>query len=119
MKRLVEFSDRHQRTLPFANDPPDHRKYNPVERCWGSLENPWNGIRLASVDAALHRACTMTWRGIRPPVHLLDGLSETGVRLTKSAFRPFATRLIRSSTLPNWSVVIQPTQWVILFQLVA
>ncbi|MCC7084806.1 MAG: hypothetical protein IT427_07345 [Pirellulales bacterium] len=39
-KRLVEFSDRHQRTLPLANDPPDHRKYNPVERCWGVWKTP-------------------------------------------------------------------------------
>lgn len=108
MKRLVEFSDRHQLTLELAYYPPYHSKYNPIERCWGILENHWNGALLTSVDAALHWARTMTWRGIRPLVHLLDGIYETGVRLTKSAFRPIATRLVRSSTLPKWSVVIQP-----------
>lgn len=108
MKRLVEFSDRHQLTLELAYYPPYHSKYNPVERCWGMLENHWNGTLLASVDAALHWARTMTWRGIRPLVHLLDGLYQTGVRLTKAAFRPIAARLTRSSALPKWSVIIQP-----------
>lgn len=39
MKRLVEFSDRHQLTLELAYYPPYHSKYNLVERCWGILEN--------------------------------------------------------------------------------
>jgi transposase len=30
------------------DDPPDHSKYNPIERCWGILENHWNGTLLAS-----------------------------------------------------------------------
>ena len=108
MKRLVEFSDRHQLTLELAYYPPYHSKYNLIERCWGILENHWNGTLLTSVDAALHWASTMTWRGIHPLVHRLGGIYETGVRLTKSAFRPIAARLVRSSTLPKWSLVIQP-----------
>lgn len=108
MKRLVNFSDRRQLTLELAYYPPYHSKYNPIERCWGILENHWNGTLLTTVDAALHWASTMTWRGIRPLVHRLDAIYETGVRLTKSAFRPIATRLVRSSTLPKWSLVIQP-----------
>lgn len=108
MKRLVEFSDRHQLTLELAYYPPYHSKYNPIERCWGILENHWNGTLLASIDNALDWARTMTWRGVRPLVHLLEGVYETGVRIGKSAFRPIATRLKRSTTLPKWSVVIQP-----------
>jgi hypothetical protein len=108
MKRLVEFSDRHQLTLELAYYPPYHSKYNAIERCWEILENHWNGTLLASIDTALRWAGTMTWRGVRPLVHLLAGIYETGVRLTKSAFRPIATRLARSSTLPKWSVVIPP-----------
>ena len=50
----------------------------------------------------------MTWRGVSPIVHLLDRVYETGVRLTKSAFRPIAARLIRSTKLPKWSVTIEP-----------
>jgi hypothetical protein len=72
------------------------------------LENHWNGTLLASIDNALDWARTMTWRGVRPLVHLLEGVYETGVRIGKSAFRPIATRLKRSTTLPKWSVVIQP-----------
>ena len=49
MKRLVEFSDRHQLTLELAYYPPYHSKYNRIERCWGILENHWNGTLLNSV----------------------------------------------------------------------
>ena len=108
MKRLVDFSDRHQLTLELAYYPPYHSKYNPIERCWGILENHWNGALLTSIDTALDWARTMTWRGVRPLVHLIEGSYETGVRLSKSAFQPIATRLKRSDILPKWSVVIQP-----------
>jgi hypothetical protein len=108
MKRLVEFSDRHRLTLELAYYPPYHSKYNLIERCWGILENHWNGALLNTVQAALAWARTMTWRGIAPLVHLLDHVYETGVRLTPRLFRPIATRLQRSTTLPKWSLVIQP-----------
>jgi hypothetical protein len=108
MKRLVEFSDRTRLTLELAYYPPYHSKYNRVERCWGILENHWNGALLNSIATTLAWAKTMTWRGVAPIVHLLDRVYETGVRLTKSAFRPIASRLERSTTLPKWSVVIQP-----------
>jgi hypothetical protein len=93
MKRLVEFSDRHQLTLELAYYPPYHSKYNRIERCWGILENHWNGTLLATIETALAWAKTMTWRGVHPIVHLLHCAYETGVRLTKSAFRPIAARL--------------------------
>ena len=108
MKRLVEFSDRYQLTLELAYYPPYHSKYNPIERCWGILENHWNGTLLTSIETTLSWAKTMTWHGIAPLVHLLDRVYETGVRLTQSAFRPIATRLMRSAALPKWSVVIKP-----------
>ncbi len=53
MKRLVEFSDRTQLTLELAYYPPYHSKYNRIERCWGVLENHWNGTLLNSIDVAL------------------------------------------------------------------
>jgi DDE family transposase len=108
MKRLVEFSDRHQLTLELAYYPPYHSKYNLIERCWGILENHWNGALLNTVQTALAWAQTMTWRGVAPLVHLLDRVYETGVRLTPRLFRPIAARLQRSATLPKWSLVIQP-----------
>jgi hypothetical protein len=108
MKRLVEFSDRHQLTLELAYYPPYHSKYNRVERCWGILENHWNGTLLTSIDTALEWAKTMTWRGVTPIVHLLDGVYETGVRLLPRVFRPIAARLERSTSLPKWSLIISP-----------
>jgi len=108
MKRLVEFSDRHQLTLELAYYPPYHSKYNRIERCWGVLENHWNGTLLNTIGTALKWAQTMTWRGLAPLIHLLDRTYDTGVRLTKRLFRPIAKRLLRSHALPKWSLTIQP-----------
>jgi hypothetical protein len=108
MKRLVEFSDRHQLTVELAYYPPYHSKYNPVERCWGILENHWNGTLLNTVETAVAWAKTMTWRGIRPIVHCLDQIYEKGVTVIKADFQPIADRLQRSPTLPKWSLIIQP-----------
>jgi hypothetical protein len=108
MKRLVEFSDRHQLTLELAYYPPYHSKYNRIERCWGVLENHWNGALLNTVATALKWAQTMTWRGVAPIVQLLDRVYDTGVRLSKRLFQPIANRLIRSATLPKWSLTIHP-----------
>jgi hypothetical protein len=108
MKRLVEFSDRHQLTLEMAYYPPYHSKYNLIERCWGILENHWNGALLNTIQTALQWAQTMTWRGLAPIVHLLDRVYQSGVRLTPRHFRPITARLQRSLTLPKWSLVIQP-----------
>lgn len=108
MKRMVEFSDQHQLTLELAYYPPYHSKYNPIERCWGILENHWNGTLLTSIDTAVQWARTMTWRGVSPVVHLLHGVYEKGVCVSRAAFRPIAARLQRSATLAKWSVVIHP-----------
>ena len=108
MNRLVAFSDRNRLTLELAYYPPYHSKYNRIERCWGILENHWNGALLSTIATTLEWAKTMTWRGVRPIVHLLDRVFETGVRLTKAAFRPVAARLDRSELLPKWSLVIHP-----------
>lgn len=108
MKRLVEFSDRSQLTLELAYYPPYHSKYNLIERCWGILENHWNGTLLTSIQTALEWAKTMTWRGVAPIVHLMDRVYETGVRLLPRDFRPISARLERSISLPKWSLVIGP-----------
>ena len=108
MKRLVEFADRYQLTLELAYYPPYHSKYNRIERCWGILENHWNGTLLTSVSTAVYWAKTMTWRGVAPIVHLLDRVYQTGVRIVPRLFRPIAARLERSASLPKWSLVIHP-----------
>jgi hypothetical protein len=108
MKRLVEFVDRHQITVELAYLPPYHSKYNPIERCWGVLEQHWNGTLLDSIACALRWAGTMTWRSTSPVVREITATYERGVRIAKAAFRPIAERLIRSEALPKWSLCIQP-----------
>jgi hypothetical protein len=111
MKRLVEFVDRHRVAVELVYLPPYHSKYNPIERCWGILEQHWNGALLSSVAVVLLWAATMTWRKVHPLVRQVTKTYERGVTLTKAKFRPVAKRLIRSRTLPKWSLVIQPEDW--------
>jgi transposase len=108
MKRLVEFADRHRVEVELVYLPPYHSKYNPIERCWGILEQHWNGTLLRSVADVLQWAGTMTWRKIHPLIREATTVYERGVRLTKAAFRAFRQRLIRSESLPKWSLKIQP-----------
>ena len=53
MKRMVEFADRNNLEIVLVYYPPYHSKYNPIERCWGILEEYWNGTLLNTVDTAL------------------------------------------------------------------
>ena len=108
MKRLLEFVDRHRVEVELVYLPPYHSKYNPIERCWGSLERHWNGTLRNSIAQALRGAGTMTWRAVQPLVREITTTYQRGVRLTKAAFRPFVPRLIRSTTLPKWSLHIRP-----------
>jgi hypothetical protein len=71
IKRLIEFAHKYQLNIQLAYYPPYHSKYNPVERCWGVLENHWNGDVLDEIDTALNFAKTMTWKGKHPVVELL------------------------------------------------
>lgn len=109
MNRLVQFVDRTGLAIELAYYPPYHSKYNPIERCWGILEQHWNGTLLTSIDVALRWAKSMTWRGISPLVDLLDRTYHSGVKLTAEAFRPISERLNRSETLGKWHPTINPT----------
>jgi transposase len=53
MQRLVAFVQQYQLTVRLAYYPPYHSKYNPIERCWGILENHWNGTLLDSIDTGV------------------------------------------------------------------
>ena len=39
-RRMVNCAHDAGMPVRLAYDPPSHSKYNPIERCWGSLENP-------------------------------------------------------------------------------
>ncbi len=92
----------------FPHYPPYHSKYNPVERCWGVLEQHWNGTLLAALDTVLQFAATMTWKGTRPTVTLVTTTYERGVTLTKEAMATVEAQLIRHPTLGKWFVDIRP-----------
>ena len=106
IKRMVAFADRHHLEIELVYYPPYHSKYNPIERCWGILEQHWNGTLLHSVDTVLEWARTMTWKGLHPVVELLDKTYENGVRLAKKAFQKFEARLQRDEALPKYYVRI-------------
>jgi len=112
MRRLVEFCDRHVVRIKLVYFPPYHSKYNPIERVWGVLERHWNGTLLTTIEIALRWSRTFTWKGHSPIVRRIETIYETGVKLTRSAFAVFASRLNRSETVKKWSVEIRPQKTV-------
>jgi transposase len=108
MHRLVAFVQQFRITVRLAYYPPYHSKYNPIERCWGILENHWNGTLLDSIDTVLAFARTMTWQGKPPVVELVTTTYETGVTLAKDAMQRVEARLKRLPGLEKWFVDIVP-----------
>jgi transposase len=41
---MVDFADEIGIPIQLLYYPPYHSKYNPIERCWGILEQHWNGL---------------------------------------------------------------------------
>lgn len=108
MKRMVEFADQNNLEIVLAYYPPYHSKYNPIERSWGILENHWSGTLLNSVETTLEWAKTMTWKGLKPVVELLDNTYERGVSICKKIFKGIADRLDRHVELFKYFVTIRP-----------
>ncbi len=108
MYRLVAFAHTYGLTVRLAYYPPYHSKYNPIERCWGILEQHWNGVLLDALDTVLAFAATMTWKGTYPVVTLVTTTYQTGVKLTKEAMDMVETQLTRAPVLSKWFVDIVP-----------
>lgn len=106
LHRLVAFAARTGLTLKLAYYPPYHSKYNPVERCWGVLENHWNGSLLDSVAAVLQFAATMTWKGRAPVVRSVTRDYPTGVKLPKTEMAALEAQVQRLPQLGRWFVTI-------------
>jgi transposase len=106
MQRLVEFVHRYHIRVRLAYYPPYHSKYNPIERCWGILENHWNGTLLDSIETVLAFTRTMTWHGVHPVVELVTTTYQTGVKLTKEAMDRVEAQLQRLPRLEKWFVDI-------------
>jgi hypothetical protein len=44
LRRMVDFADWSGLEIRLVYYPPYHSKYNPIERCWSSLQQKWNGV---------------------------------------------------------------------------
>ena len=108
LHRMVEFADRIGKPIQLLYYPPYHSKYNPIERCWGILEQHWNGSLLTDVETMLAWALSMTWKGVHPIVKLSRTIYDKGISLTKKAMEEVEIRLERNPLLPKWDILIQP-----------
>lgn len=109
IKRMVTFARDTGLSIRLIYYPPYHSKYNPIERCWAALENYWNGAILDSIEAALHWAANMTWKGLKPIIHLVNTTYELGVNVLPDELESYKLSWLRSETLPKWDVTIVPT----------
>jgi transposase len=110
LARMVQFAQTSNLTVRLAYYPPYHSKYNAVERCWGILENHWNGALLDTIEAVLEFAKSMTWKGVHPVVELVTTSYATGVKLTKEAMTALETQVARLPKLEKWFVDIRPSK---------
>lgn len=108
LHRMVQFVDQIGMPIHLVYFPPYHSKYNPIERCWGILEQHWNGTQLINVDTMLAWAQSMTWKGLHPLVTLSRTAYQKGVSLGKAAMRAVEARLERHPLLPKWDILIRP-----------
>jgi Rhodopirellula transposase DDE domain len=106
MARMVEFAHKYQLNIRLVYYPPYHSKYNRIERCWGILENHWNGDLLDTVGTVLQFAKSMTWKGKHPVVELVEGIYQTGVKLSGKAMAAVESQLQRLPNLGKWFVDI-------------
>ena len=76
MKRMIDFADKNKLEIVLAYYPPYYSKYNPIERCWGILENHWRATLLNTIETTLEWAKTMTWKGISPVIKLVKPFTK-------------------------------------------
>lgn len=107
LNRMVALADDIGRSIQLLYYPPYHSKYNPIERCWGILEQHWNGAKLIDVDTLLVWAQSMTWKGIQPIITLSEKVYEKGISLSKKAMKQIEVRLERNPLLPKWDILIR------------
>lgn len=108
LSRMVQFANRIGKAIQLLYFPPYHSKYNPIERCWGILEQHWNGALLVNAKTMLEWAKTMIWKGIKPIVRLCRKRYEKGLSLTKHDMRKVEACLVRNPALPKWDILVKP-----------
>jgi hypothetical protein len=110
LKRLIGFADWSGLEIRLVYYPPYHSKYNPIERCWSSLEQKWGGALLNSLKVILQQALRMTWCGKHPKVKRLVGDYADGATVSNKEWKQYEARLERSETLPKYDIVIRPKE---------
>jgi hypothetical protein len=108
MQRMVDFVRQSGLAVRLAYYPPYHSKYNPIERCWGILEQHWNGSILDTLSTVVQFTASMTWKGAHPLVELVTTRYETGVRLSKDAMARIEAQITRQPGLEKWFIDITP-----------
>ena len=106
LSRIVSFAQAHRINVRLAYYPPYHSKYNPVERCWGVLEQHWNGSVLDTVETIVNFVQTMTWKGAAPIVQLVTTTYAKGISLTRAAMAKVEAQVQRLAGLEAWFVDI-------------
>ena len=108
LHRMVQLVDAIGKPVQLLYYPPYHSKYNPIERCWGILEQHWNGTKLIDAETMLAWAKSMTWKGLHPVVELSRQVYEKGISLGKAALQAVEARLKRDATMPKYDILINP-----------
>jgi len=108
LKRMVQFADWSGLEIRLVYYPPYHSKYNPIERCWSSLQKKWNGELLNCWEIIKSCATRMTWKKMHPTVERLPGEYAKKVRVPKTEMKKYNARLERSETLPKYDITIRP-----------
>jgi len=108
LKRMTALATEIGKSIQLLYYPPYHSKYNPIERCWGILEQHWNGAKLVDAQTMLAWAKSMTWKGVQPVVELSKMVYEKGVTLSKTLMREIEDQLERNPLLPKWDILILP-----------
>jgi len=90
--------------------PPYHSKYNPIERCWSSLQKKWNGVLLTCWQVVRACALRMTWNGDHPEVHRLEDAYDQEPPVSTAEMKIINARLDRSKALPKYDILIKPKQ---------
>lgn len=108
LNRMVSFATAIAKPIQLLYYPPYHSKYNPIERCWGILEQHWNGAKLIDVETMLRWADSMTWKGIHPVINFSQKVYQKGISLSDMAMKEIEKRLERNPLLPKWDILIRP-----------
>jgi len=108
LKRMVQFADFSGLVIRLVYYPPYHSKYNPIERCWSSLQKKWNGELLNCWEVIKSCALRMTWKKMHPTVERLEGNYAAGVRVPRKEMKAYNVRLERSKNLPTYDITIRP-----------